>query len=324
VACASAQLASLPDEPIAVVYRSPEESNRLQDFQEKRKPKPRRPGAAPMLRLQDLGDYLGVTHFREKLPADVAGRLAFLDPRTEKVEVQAFAKRGDVPLVWSPDHRRLLFTSDRRGVRSVMEWDRDIQQVSVVTPDRSTYRGASYGPGGSIALSRAADLGGRKNAGSQIVISEPGKPLRAITRGPHDVRPTWSPLGGDVIFNTLGREGGLAIGAADPSARKPPRVLTRGRDPQYSPDGAWVYFSARTRGKWRVWRMRPDGSGRELVSRSSLDENLPQVSPDGRYYLYMTTPKSPKNALPSLRVRALDGSVDRPLVVDGTVLAPVW
>jgi len=322
--CASAQLASLPDEPIAVLYRTRDESKRLQDFRDSHAPKPKRPGAIPRARLKELSDYLGVTHIREKLPSDIAGQLAFLDPRSEEVEVQPFAKRGDVPLAWSQDHRRLLFLSDRSGTKSVMEWDRDGQALALRTPDGGTYRGASYGPGRSLALARATAFRGRRKAGSQIVVLEPGKPLRALTLGPQDSRPTWSPMGGPVLFNTRGPDGGLAIGTVDPLGKALPRILTRGRDPQYSRDGAWVYFTARVRRKWRVWRMRPDGSGRELLGHGRLDENLPKVSPDGRDYLYMVTPEEPKNAPPSLRVRALDGSMDRPLVVDGTVLAPVW
>ena len=45
--------------------------------------------------------------------------------------------------------------------------------------------------------------------------------------------------------------------------------------PIESPDGQYVYFVRFTEGKFRLWRMRPDGSGESMVNA------MPPLSSDG-------------------------------------------
>lgn len=60
--------------------------------------------------------------------------------------------------------------------------------------------------------------------------------------------------------------------------------------PQWSPDGRWLAYLRRDRGRTRVWRARVDGSGAEAVT--SLDEDARAVrwSPDGRSLIVRTRP----------------------------------
>jgi Tol biopolymer transport system component len=36
--------------------------------------------------------------------------------------------------------------------------------------------------------------------------------------------------------------------------------------PEYSPDGAFIYFNSVRSGLMQIWRMKPDGSGQEQVT----------------------------------------------------------
>jgi len=54
--------------------------------------------------------------------------------------------------------------------------------------------------------------------------------------------------------------------------------------PTWARDGSKLYFTVPHAGKWEVWSIRPDGSGRELVVTSSSTDvfDSPMPSPDGR------------------------------------------
>lgn len=64
--------------------------------------------------------------------------------------------------------------------------------------------------------------------------------------------------------------------------------------PEYSPDGAWIYFNgeigAKTPGHSQLFRMRPDGSGLEQLSFDERVNWFPHLSPDGKHMLYISYP----------------------------------
>ncbi len=98
------------------------------------------------------------------------------------------------------------------------------------------------------------------------------------------------------------------------------RILARGKHPVFTPDGGWIVYSAAVRDGFRLWRMRPDGSGRTPIGAGSRDELSPAVSPDGRFIAYIAK----EGGTNSLFVRRLDGSGDRLLLRDGAADWPVW
>jgi hypothetical protein len=81
-------------------------------------------------------------------------------------------------------------------------------------------------------------------------------------------------------------------------------------NPTPSPDGAWVVYNSRQPAHPGVWRMRADGSGAMLLVPGNT--RLPEVSPDGRYVLYLTDIRLDRL---SLRVAAIDGSGVLPFVL---------
>jgi dipeptidyl aminopeptidase/acylaminoacyl peptidase len=54
------------------------------------------------------------------------------------------------------------------------------------------------------------------------------------------------------------------------------------QDPQWSADGAWLYFSSSRSGSSQVWRIRPTGGEAEQVTKLPTDVNGFKVFPDGK------------------------------------------
>lgn len=323
LACAGPgfRLADLPDAPIAVVYRTVSETDQIREHMQASRT---RVGTTRQeVDLRDLADIIGLS-----LPgsgnarAVILGRLAMVDPHTGVVTPAPFAQRGDQPLDWSPDHRRLLFRSDRMGTPQIFEWDATSQDVHPVTRSDWVCLGAAYGPAGEIAVARQGDRSGRR-VGSRIYLLAPGQAPRRVTDGPSDTRPRISPDGRLLVFNTVDDAGQAAIASVDPDTGKDRRILARGRDATFDPSGAWLYYSQRTRSGWKTWQMRPDGSAKHPFGKSAYHEYEPAVSPDGRFLLYLATRK-PVDPNSMMVVRSLADGRDLPLMIDGTAINPVW
>jgi dipeptidyl aminopeptidase/acylaminoacyl peptidase len=318
----SFDLEDLSSEPLALVYRTREESEHRNELlsRAKEKPRPRREGEHHF-RVEDLGDYLGLGRSNEEKRADQLGRMALLDARTGDLDLLDFAPRGARPLAWSPDRRYLLYLALLGGKHlHVFAWDRDSGEVRPIARGLYQYLGASYGPDGRLALARVDPREGDR-ARSRIFVTRPGGGTpRLLTPGPADTSPVWSPDGGVLVYAGLDEAGGGVILAIDPLEGGEPRRIARGIEPAFFPEGDWVVYCAKRRGRWAIWRVRPDGSGKHPIGSSAHDERNPTVSPDGRFIVYV----SHVGERQRLMVRALDGSGDRPLLRDGDGLIPVW
>ncbi|MFM2056547.1 MAG: hypothetical protein RLY71_932 [Pseudomonadota bacterium] len=85
--------------------------------------------------------------------------------------------------------------------------------------------------------------------------------------------------------------------------------------PEYSPDGAWIYFNgeigARTPGHSQLFRMRPDGRAVEQLTRDERVNWFPHLSPDGRWMLYLSYPPGtlghPANREVIIRIAPAEG-----------------
>jgi Tol biopolymer transport system component len=106
--------------------------------------------------------------------------------------------------------------------------------------------------------------------------------------------------------------------------------------PEYSPDGAWIYFSseraAKIPGHAQCFRMRPDGTGIEQLTDDERVNWFPHVSPDGRSIVYLSYPPGttghPPNRDVILRFMEPDGSGRRDIAAflggQGTINVNSW
>jgi Tol biopolymer transport system component len=60
--------------------------------------------------------------------------------------------------------------------------------------------------------------------------------------------------------------------------------------PEYSPDGKYIYYNANATGTMQIWRMKPDGSGKEQLTFDEYHNWFPHVSPDGNLMVFISFP----------------------------------
>jgi len=105
--------------------------------------------------------------------------------------------------------------------------------------------------------------------------------------------------------------------------------------PEYSPDGKYIYYNANVSGTMQIWRMHPDGSGKEQLTFDDYHNWFPHISPDGKWIVYISFPmdinpdEHPSYEDVTLRVMPLTAP-GAPRVIaylyggQGTLNAPSW
>lgn len=320
--CAAApgvEVADLPDAPIAFVYHTVEQTERLLDEAEaKRKAEQPQPEDEFRMKLEGLEKLAGL-RTEEDLTADREGRVALYVAPGKRLELpdQLGSARA---IDWSPDHRRLMVSMNPRRTIQLFEWDIESGDIRQLTNGTDSYIDGCYGPDGAIAFVEM--VGGVQQAKTRIWVHFPGERPRPVSEGPGDVQPTWSPDGARLVYTRLGGKLGHELRWVDPRSEQS-GPLGVGRAADFSPDGRWIVYSARTTEGWRLRRMHADGSGKRALGRSGYQENTPAVSPDGRWVVYAAQGR-PGSPIARLFVRSIDGGADRELEIAGSGALPVW
>lgn len=312
-------LDQLPSEPVAFVYIDPQVARDFAErMRELRGQEESAPGMAKLNKLQRL------LLSNDEVGGGLVGEPSLLDPRTEERTPIEALPPGTRPLEWSSDHGRLLFSSTRFDHLQISQITLATGEVRTFTTGKGDHPSASLAPDGRLVfVSNEPVPGGKGRVESKLYVTNAGggdpKPL---TSGPSDQSPCFSPDGGALVYETRGPDGLPAIALLQP-LDEAPKILARGRDPVFSPDGQWIVYSQRLAAGQRLWKMRPDGSGRLALGEAPPDigeERHPAVSPDGRYVVYVAA----REGRHALRIRRMDGGGDREFFETGDGLMPVW
>lgn len=104
--------------------------------------------------------------------------------------------------------------------------------------------------------------------------------------------------------------------------------------PEYSPDGKWIYYNGSQTGTMQLWRMRPDGSGKEQLTFDENNNWFPHISPDGKWIAYLAflpdinPDDHPAYKQVTLRLMPASGGAPRVLAYlyggQGTINVPSW
>jgi TolB protein len=235
---------------------------------------------------------------------------------------------------WTRDGKSLIF--DQGGRLITISADGGTPQAIDI--------GAATGCNGSHGLSPdgkwlAISCATPGNPGSRVyIVPSGGGTPRMVTQNPSSYFHSWSPDGKTIAFTRPHPGGGDIFSiAVEGGAETRLTDSVMSDDPDYSPDGKLIYFNSDRAGGGKtglmqIWRMQSDGSHPEQVTFDERNNWTPHVSPDGKYFSYLSYDKSvtghPANKDISLRVFSLaDNKVNT--VVDifggtGTINVPSW
>lgn len=242
---------------------------------------------------------------------------------------------------WTPDGRWLIYNSggalfrlaaDGSGVPTKIDVGPidDANNDHVLAPDgRTVYISSRDGH-----LYAAPLAGGARRRVSNQHPSE--RPRRYYL---HGVSPDGASLAYVGVEPARGDPSALKNIFTIPAAGGPDRQLTQGDarmdGPEFSPDGKWIYFNGQpdmNAPELQVFRMRPDGGGREQLTRDARSNWFPHPAPDMSCFVYLSYPPGTTGHPPDkdviLRLAAPDGSAQRDLVAlfggQGTINVNSW
>ncbi len=103
---------------------------------------------------------------------------------------------------------------------------------------------------------------------------------------------------------------------------------------EYSPDGSYIYYNGSHTGSMQLWRMKPDGTGREQLTNDEYNNWFPHLSPDGKWIAFISFGKDVEaNDHPSykrvmLRLMPVSGGKPKTIAYlyggQGTINVPSW
>lgn len=237
---------------------------------------------------------------------------------------------------WSPDGRTLAFIGGRTAPDSSDVTMADALYVAGADGSRARrltrgaghIRGLAWSPDGArIVVVRAPPSG----AGSSLwIVDVRTRGLRRLTSGFTDLEPSWSPDGRTIAFLRIdSRTLRSRIRTVRPNGAGMRTILPRFRgvtEPIWSPRGAMLLIEDAR----RLYRVRPDGHGRRLLttlatdSQGAREDPLATWSPDGRAVVFNQFRPGTVGISDLWLVRA-DGTGLRQLTRSpGTDTAPTW
>jgi Tol biopolymer transport system component/lysophospholipase L1-like esterase len=243
---------------------------------------------------------------------------------------------------WSRDGRFFVVNSRGRLYRLAASGAQRLEEIPTGFADKINNDHGISPDGKFLALSHSAaehivDPAQEWLASSVYVLPIGGAaaPVKVTSQAPSYWH-GWSPDGGTLAF--VGRRKGEFDIYTIPASGGDERRLTTcpGLDdgPDYSADGAFIYYNSFCSGKMEIWRMRPDGGHAEQLTHDTYANWFPHPSPDGRWvaflaYLTDQGENHPFGKQVKLRLMDLqDGSV-RDLTPpffggQGTINVPSW
>jgi serine/threonine protein kinase len=202
-------------------------------------------------------------------------------PLASKGQAQIFnsSPREDVSGVYSPDGKRVAFSSNRSGAFEIWLADSDGSHPQQLTAFRGPITGSPrWSPDGKWI---AFDSRPGGHSAVFVIQTEGGAP-RQLTEGQHDdIVPSWSHDGASVYFCS-NRSGEGQIWRVPAGGGSAVQVTANGGfESIESADGAWLYFSKESGG---IWRSHP-GAGNEEKVFSGFTSRFWTVAGGSLFYL---------------------------------------
>ena len=231
---------------------------------------------------------------RSVIYSEAESLAAWLSGSSARIIRQDVATGAAQSLFWVANHSRTLDVlgpgrllldtrSSRENLRELSLDGGDAPRS--LTRGNSTDRQPAYSPDGKwVAFS--SNRGGNLDVWS---VSREDGTVRRLTDDPaDDWDVSYSPDGRRLLWGS-NRTGPYEIWAANPDGSAPRQLSHDGafaQNPQETADGRWIIYVSTNLAHPGLWRMAADGSDPvRLVAGGAIQ--LPEVSPDGQYVLYV-------------------------------------
>ena len=219
---------------------------------------------------------------------------------------------------WSPDSRRLAFSSDVRGQFDVGIYELGRKSITWLTSGEGQKQYPAWSPDGrrlAVALS--------KDETSQIYLLDllTGEASRFTRGGALDTEPVFSP-DGQWLYFTSDRGGSPQIYRASLATGVATRITFEGSynvSPALSPDGHTLAFVHRRDGRFHIAAMDLNSRQMQVLTDTVHDES-PSFAANGRLLLYATL----VNDRGVLATVSVDGKVKQRLSQSGDLREPAW
>jgi TolB protein len=237
---------------------------------------------------------------------------------------------------WMPDNKSLLF-NENGSLYTIPVTGGEPVKLNTGAVDRNNNdHGISFN-GKMLAIS--SHRNGLPGGGSSVYILplSGGEPALLTEKTPSYWH-GWAPDGSHVLY--VGMRDGKNYNIFRKSIKGGEEVaLTQNTNhhvdgPEYSPDGKYIYYNSSPTGTMQVWRMKPDGSGKEQVTFDENNNWFPHISPDGKWIAYISFPPvinpsdHPSYKRVTLMLMPATGGAARAIAYlyggQGTINVPSW
>jgi TolB protein len=239
---------------------------------------------------------------------------------------------------WMPDGKKLLFNMGGSLYKIPIEGG-ELEKLNTGSADRiNNDHGISFN-GKLLAISNSRS--GMPGGGSSVYILplEGGTP-KLVTENTPSYWHGWAPNNREVVYVAI-RDGNRVYNLYKNSINGDKEVALTETKPtdhvdgcEYSPDGKYIYYNGSASGTMQLWRMKPDGSGKEQITFDQYNNWFPHISPDGKWIAFISFPETIQvNSHPSykrvmLRLMPVDGGAVRVIAYlyggQGTINVPSW
>lgn len=239
---------------------------------------------------------------------------------------------------WMPDGKRLLFNMDGSLYTIPVTGGETLKLNTGFANNLNNDHGISFN-GKLLAISHGRQ--GMPGGGSTVYVLplKGGKP-KLITENTPSYWHGWSPDNKEVIY--VAQRNGIPIYNIYRNSIKGGKevALTNNKSGEhvdgceFSPDGKYIYYNGSQTGKMHLWRMKPDGSGREELTFEEYNDWFPHISPDGKWILFISfSAEVDPNSHPSykrvmLRIMPAEGGKPKTIAYlyggQGTINVPSW
>lgn len=239
---------------------------------------------------------------------------------------------------WMPDGKRLLFNQGGSIYTIPIEGGTP-EKLNTGVANRNNNDHVISFDGKMLGISsQRAGLPG--NGSTVYVLPLTGGEPKLITDSTPSYMHTWNPNGKEVVYTAQRISQSPAFNLYKKSINGGPEVqltlnkkgLTDG--PEFSPDGKYLYCNSDETGTMQIWRMKPDGSGKEQITFDDYNNWFPHISPDGKWIVIISFPTTvvsndhPFYKRVILRLMPASGGAPRVIAYlfggQGTINTPSW